>query len=406
VDKKTFTVSQLTELIKISLENDFSSVIVEGEISNYKPYPSGHIYFTLKDEGAVVSAVMFRNSARSLEFKPKDGTKVLVHGRIQVYPPRGNYQLAVDKMEELDGTGDILAMLEKRKKRLAGEGLFDEDRKKAIPRFPSVVGVVTSPKGAAIRDILQVLRRRAPGLHIIVLSAPVQGEEAAGIIAQRIEQANQWALADVLIVGRGGGAMEDLLPFSEEVVVRAVAASKIPVISAVGHEIDWALSDFAADLRAPTPSAAAELVCENHLETLSAVSYWTKILTQSIKNRLERIKLLLKPFSAENLEQQFRFILQPRQMRFDSAREDLLDSVREITVRLRQKLEVLKTALESTSPLSILERGFSVVINRTSGKLVRRAGEVRPGELLTIRPLEGVISAEVKAPESNGAGRQ
>jgi len=395
MDKKTFTVSQLTELIGAKLESEFAWVAVEGEISNYKPYPSGHIYFTLKDEGAVISAVIFKYSARKLDFKPKDGTKVIATGQVQVYAPRGNYQLVVDKMEELDGTGDILAMLEKRKKKLAAEGLFDEERKKAIPRFPAAVGVITSPKGAAIRDILQVLSRRAPGLRVIVLPALVQGDGAAEMIARRVEQANQWALADVLIVGRGGGAMEDLLPFSEECVVRAIAASEIPVISAVGHEIDWALSDFAADLRAPTPSAAAELVCENHLETLSALSYWTKNLHQFMQSRLERVKLMLKPFSAENLEQQFRFILQPRLMRFDGAREVLFEGMREITDDIRQKLTVLKTALESASPKSILERGFSVVINSASGKVVRRSSEARPGELLTIRPLEGVINAQV-----------
>ncbi|MDR2864251.1 MAG: exodeoxyribonuclease VII large subunit [Spirochaetaceae bacterium] len=394
--EKNLTVSQITELIKNTLENEFGSVCVEGEISNFKSYPSGHIYWTLKDANAVISAVMFKNSVRLLDFKPKDGMNVLAYGSIQVYPPRGAYQFVVSKMEELDGTGDILAMLEKRKRALAGEGLFAEERKKAIPRFPETIGVVTSPRGAAIRDILQVLGRRAAGLHVIVLPVPVQGAEAAALIARRIEQANQWNLADVLIVGRGGGSMEDLLPFSEESVVRAVAGSQIPVISAVGHEIDWALCDFAADLRAPTPSAAAELVSENRAETLNGVRRFSVQIRQSVLSRLERARLLIKPFGADNLETRFRFILQPQLIRFDDAKEELLDAIGEITQKLRRRLDILQTSLESANPRSILERGFSVVINASTGKVLRRASETKEGDLLSIRPLEGLVRAKVE----------
>lgn len=394
--EKNLTVSQITELIKNTLENEFGSVFVEGEISNFKSYPSGHIYWTLKDTNAVISAVMFKNSVRLLDFKPKDGMNVLAYGSIQVYPPRGAYQFVVSKMEELDGTGDILAMLEKRKRALAGEGLFAEERKKAIPRFPETIGVVTSPRGAAIRDILQVLGRRAAGLHVIVLPVPVQGAEAAALIARRIEQANQWNLADVLIVGRGGGSMEDLLPFSEESVVRAVAGSQIPVISAVGHEIDWALCDFAADLRAPTPSAAAELVSENRAETLNGVRRFSVQIRQSVLSRLERARLLIKPFGADNLETRFRFILQPQLIRFDDAKEELLDAIGEITQKLRRRLEILQTSLESANPRSILERGFSVVVNASTGKVLRRASETKEGDLLSISPLEGLVRAKVE----------
>ncbi|MDR3301859.1 MAG: exodeoxyribonuclease VII large subunit [Spirochaetaceae bacterium] len=400
-DDRKFSVSQITERIKNSLEAEFGSVLIEGEISNCKPYPSGHIYLTLKDTNAVISAVMFKNYVRSLNFKPKDGTSVLAHGSIQVYPPRGGYQLVITKMEELDKTGDILAMLERRKRLLAGEGLFDEERKQPIPRFPSVIGVVTSPRGAAIRDILQVLGRRAAGIRVIVLPAPVQGEEAAPLIARRIEQANQWKLCDVLIVGRGGGAMEDLLPFSEEAVVRAIAGSKIPVVSAVGHEIDWSLSDFAADLRAPTPSAAAELVSENHAETLAGIRHFSAMLRQATESRLERARLLIRPFGIENLEQRFRMILQPRLIRFDDAKEELLDSMRETVENRRRRLELLKTRLESASPRAILERGYSVVVNTSTGKLLRRAGEVKAGDLLSIRLLEGSVRAQALEPRAH-----
>jgi exodeoxyribonuclease VII large subunit len=393
---KKLSVSQITGLIKNTLEAEYSDICVEGEISNFKAYPSGHLYWTLKDSGAVLSAVMFKNYVRSLDFKPKEGAAVLVFGSIQVYPPRGGYQLVATRMEELNSTGDILAMLEKRKRRLAEEGLFDEARKKPVPRFPETIGVVTSPKGAAIRDILQVLSRRAAGVRVIVLPAPVQGAEAATLIARRIEQANRWNLASVLIVARGGGAMEDLLPFSEEAVVRAVAASTIPVISAVGHEIDWALSDFAADLRAPTPSAAAELVSENRVETLSGVRRLAEHLQRAMDGRLERARLLLRPFSADNLEQRFRFILQPRLIRFDDAKEELLDSIKAVCENLRRRLELLVNTLEGSSPVSIMERGYSVVVNTRTGAVIHDAACANKDDILTIRPLRGSLRARVE----------
>ncbi|MDR2468614.1 MAG: exodeoxyribonuclease VII large subunit [Spirochaetaceae bacterium] len=392
---KKYSVSEITGLIKQCLEDGFASVSIEGEISNFKTYPSGHHYFTLKDSGAVLSAVMFKNSTRTLAFQPKDGKLVLANGKIQVYPPRGGYQLVVDTMEELSGTGDILAMLEKRKRAFAEEGLFAEERKRPIPRFPETVAVVTSPSGAAIRDILQILARRAQGVRIIVLPTAVQGAEAAPFIARRIEQANFWQLADVLIVGRGGGSIEDLLPFSEEVVVRAIAASTIPVISAVGHEIDWALSDFAADLRAPTPSAAAELVSENRMETLSSVRYYTQFLKDTAHSRLERARLLIKPFSASDLERRFRLILQPRLIRFDDAKEALLNGVDAVVRQRRTQIDLIKTVLEAANPRAILERGFSVVTQAVTGKIIRRAEDARPGEILKIRPLHGEIYAQV-----------
>ncbi|MDR2662034.1 MAG: exodeoxyribonuclease VII large subunit, partial [Treponema sp.] len=251
-----YTVSELTGLIQANLENAFPQVLVEGELSNCRPSSTGHLYFSLKDPGAKIDGVMFKNRLAFLGFEPRDGMLLRVRGRISVYPQRGNYQLVCEDME-LAGAGNILAMLENRKRALAAEGLFDPERKKPIPRFPETVGVVSSPTGAAVQDILNILKRRAEGIRVIILPAPVQGVDAAPIIARRIEQANRWNLAEVLIVGRGGGSLEDLLPFSEEAVVRAVAESEIPVISAVGHEIDNALSDLAADLRAPTPSAAA-----------------------------------------------------------------------------------------------------------------------------------------------------
>jgi exodeoxyribonuclease VII large subunit len=394
------TVSELTELIRRKLEGAFPSVVVEGELSNCRPSSTGHLYFTLKDAGAAVSAVMFRNRLRSLTFEPRDGMLLRVKGSLSVYAQKGTYSIVCEEMEQA-GAGDILAMLEKRKQKLAAQGLFDQERKRPIPRFPGTVGVVSSPTGAAVHDILNILSRRAGGIRVLILPTPVQGSEAAEIIARRIEQANQWKLADVLILGRGGGSLEDLLPFSEERVVMAVAASEIPVVSAVGHEIDWAICDYAADLRAPTPSAAAELVSANHAETLETVRNYAEFLYNTVKARIERVRLLARPFGLSDLEYRFRAILQPRLVRFDDAKEALLSNLEIKVEELHRRLDLARTALEAGSPLSALERGFSVVINAKNGCVVRRAGELKAGDRLVIRPLAGIVRALTQETEEN-----
>jgi exodeoxyribonuclease VII large subunit len=397
--QKKLTVSELTALIRQTLEGNFPSVVVEGELSNCRPSSTGHLYFTLKDAEAAIAGIMFRNRLGSLSFEPKDGMLLRVKGSLSVYAQRGTYSIVAEEME-LAGAGEILAMLEERKRRLAAEGLFDEARKKRIPRFPKIIGIVSSPKGAAVRDILNILSRRSGGMRVIVVPAPVQGNEAAGIIARRIEQANFWKLADVLIVGRGGGSLEDLLPFSEEAVVRAIAASKIPVISAVGHEIDWALSDFAADLRAPTPSAAAELVSDDRESTAEKVRALSRTLFHTIQARMEKIMLSIRPFSPEDLEYRFRSILQPTLVRFDDAKEALLQNLNDKVEEIKRRLELANMGLEASSPLKILERGYSVVTiadnGKRNGKLVRSNKDVKKGDCLIIRPMEGLIHAEVE----------
>ncbi|MDR2029758.1 MAG: exodeoxyribonuclease VII large subunit [Treponema sp.] len=390
-----FTVSELTERIRENLEGAFGQIRVEGELSNCRPSSTGHLYFTLKDAGAAISAVMFKNRLRGLSFEPKDGMLLRVRGSLSVYAQRGTYQIICEEIEEA-GAGDILALLEKRKRRFAEEGLFDGDRKRPLPRFPGTLGVVSSPTGAAVRDILNIMSRRAPGCRVVILPAPVQGADAAPIIARRIEQANQWALAEVLIVGRGGGSLEDLLPFSEEPVVRAAAASAIPVVSAVGHEIDWALLDYAADLRAPTPSAAAELVSQGWYEAPDLVRVQEEHISRIMAARIDRARLLLKPFSAEDLEYRFRAILQPRLVRFDDAKEALLEALEGRIADLRRRLELARQGLEAANPQAILERGFSVVLHGKTGKAVHRFDEVRPGDPLIIRPREGLITARAE----------
>jgi exodeoxyribonuclease VII large subunit len=395
IDMSAYSVTEITDLIKESLEGSFSAIRVEGEISNCRPSSAGHLYFTLKDAISCISAVMFKNRFRNLSFEPKDGMMIRVHGGISVYNQRGAYQIVCDEMERT-GEGEMLALLEKRKRAFAAEGLFDEDKKAPIPRFPRTVGVVSSPTGAAVRDILNILRRRAAGVNVLVLPCPVQGSDAAPIIARRIEQANRWKLADSLIVGRGGGSLEDLLPFSEEVVVRAIASSTIPVVSAVGHEIDWALSDFVADLRAPTPSAAAELVSASRRETLIAIRNTAQFLFETIKTRLERARFLAKPFNPEEMEYRFRAILQPHLVHFDDAKEELLISLGNRLADVRKRLELAKRTLEAANPGLVLKKGYSIVTNAATGAVVRADSDVKAGDALVIRPLKGEIRAVVK----------
>jgi exodeoxyribonuclease VII large subunit len=400
-ENRPLTVSEITELIRISLEGSFDRITVEGEVSNCRPSSTGHLYFVLKDRQAVLQAVMFKNRLRSLDFEVADGLLVRATGSISVYAQRGTYQLICEGLQRA-GTGDILALLEERKQRLAREGLFDQARKKPLPRFPQTVAVVSSPTGAAIRDILNVLQRRAAGIRVIILPAPVQGTDAAPIIAQRIGQANRWNLAEVLIVGRGGGSLEDLLPFSEEEVVRAIAESRIPVISAVGHEIDWALSDFAADLRAPTPSAAAELVSQNRAEALERVRDCKDQMYRAIKAKTDRARLLARPFAREDLEFRFRSILQPRLVRFDDAKENLLLALSDRIREGRRRLELAVASLEAASPRAILERGFSVVVNQRTGRILRDAATVELGDPLLIQPERGRLVARTEKTEQEG----
>ncbi|MBQ5847621.1 MAG: exodeoxyribonuclease VII large subunit [Treponema sp.] len=394
LNDKVLSVSELNSLLKDVLEGTFPSIKIEGEISNYRPNSSGHLYFTLKDTTSQISAVMFRSNVMSLSFVPKDGVKVQCTGRITVYPPRGNYQILITKME-VAGEGDVLKMLEDRKRRLAMEGLFESERKRQLPAFPKTIGVVTSSTGAALRDILQITRRRNPCVSVIIFPALVQGDEAAPSIVKQINTANAYNMCDVLIVGRGGGSLEDLLPFSEEIVVRAIAASKIPVVSAVGHEIDWALSDYAADCRAPTPSAAAEIVVPQKIDILNNLQYLSNELHQEMTRRIDKMKSMVKQFNPDNMELKFRSIEQPLLSRLDNAKEAIIQNMMQKVKDTKMLIENCHAILESSSPQTILARGYSMVRNKETQEIITNTKNLAKGTQIEIVPAVGKFTAVV-----------
>lgn len=393
VSDKIYSVSALTKQIKFLLENSFPIITVEGEISNFRPASSGHWYFTIKDKNASLNCVMFRNRAAQVNWQVHDGIQVQLKGNLSLYEQRGSYQLICNSMSKA-GEGDILLMLEERKRLYAEKGYFDESIKKPVPMLPQKVAIVSSPTGAALQDILQVLDRRNGKLHVRIFPAPVQGKEAASKIAKQIRYINQHKAADVIIIGRGGGSTEDLLPFSEVDVIEAVYESIIPVISAVGHEIDWAISDFAADMRAPTPSAAAELVSAKSGDLEDQVHHIKTSLISDIKSKLQLAKSLLIPFKEEELERSFRIILQPRLLALDDAKENLLTAMETKLLQFKHQLSLAKSKLEASSPLSILDRGFAFVSKNGHG--ISNANMLENGDRIDINFKYGSAGAEIK----------
>lgn len=392
---RILTVSRLAALLKEVVEENFVQVLVEGEISNFSVPASGHFYFSLKDEGAQMRAVMFRTQARLLRFRPENGMQVVLTGRVSLYPQRGEVQLVAESIEPR-GVGSLQVAFEQLKVRLAAEGLFAVERKRPLPPFPRTVGVVTSATGAAIHDILNVLRRRGAGVRVLLRPVRVQGEGAAAEIAEAIADQNRFAEADVLIVGRGGGSLEDLWAFNEEVVARAIHASRIPVISAVGHEVDFTIADFAADLRAPTPSAAAELVVKSRLELEGHLDHLTLRLAGQMRGRLRLLD--------QRIEQVARRLRSPRQ-ELALWRQRQAESVR----RLRQamlgaiqqadgRFAALAGRLDALSPLRTLERGYAIAFAEKTGAAVRDAADLHPGDRLRLRLARG--SARVTVDET------
>ena len=432
------SVSDVTRLIRESLEEQFQDVWIEGEISNLRAPSSGHLYFTLKDSQSQLRGVLFRSGALRLRFALQEGLSVIARGRISVYEPRGEYQLIVDSLDP-KGVGAFQLAFEQLKERLSQEGLFDEARKRRLPSFPSTVGVVTSLTGAAIRDIVAVLRRRCPTVNILIAPVPVQGEGAGASIAEAIDVLSEMPQVEVLIVGRGGGASEDLWAFNEEAVVRAIARSRVPVVSAVGHEIDVTLSDFAADHRAPTPSAAAEAVVPvlaEIMERLDELARRLRCLVDTMlqmqRHRFERSLSVLG---------ETRFRIQAQAQRLDELQDGLTRALtaqltvlqRELVERRhlllaqgprnrierflvvipqlckrleqearrglmsrRQSVAMQMAALDALSPLAILQRGFSIVHTISNRKVLRRASEVTVGEAVEVTLAEGQLVCQVE----------
>ncbi len=384
------TVSELTSLVKRTLEEGFYGLKVTGEISNFRPSSTGHWFFTLKDAKAQLSAVMFKGSTWKVNFTPSEGDKVTITGNLDVYAARGTYQIKCDSMEKA-GQGEILALLEARKRLYANKGYFDESLKKPIPSQPLRLGVVTSATGAALQDILNVLNRRAPSLDILVLPTVVQGENSAISIANRIMQANSLLLCDVLIVGRGGGSLEDLLPFSEDIVLEAMHESEIPIISAVGHEIDWALSDYVADLRAPTPSAAAELVSQGYLDLRQTI----KAYKAEIKKAME-YRLTLATHQLGKLEvRQIHAIIDNREYLLANASQNLINAGQQKIRETQARYQSATRELQALSPLAILHRGYATVQSE-SGTLIKSKEQATIGKVVRLTFIDGQRTAEIK----------
>jgi len=393
---KTWTVSQLTRHVKECIEKNFGNVWVEGEISNLRTFTSGHCYFTLKDENAQLPAVLWRGSAARLRFSPRDGKKVLACGHLTVYEARGAYQLVVERLEPL-GIGDLAAAFEQLKQKLAAEGLFDEARKKPLPRFPRRIGIVTSATGAALQDMLKIIFSRWPA-DVILAGVRVQGEGAAAEIAQALAGLNGLPpeeRPDVLIAGRGGGSLEDLWAFNEEAVARAIAASRIPVISAVGHEVDSTISDFVADVRAATPTHAAEMVVPNLDEVREQLGTLSAALPAGLMQRLEsarqRVTGLAQSYALRRLEERLAGLRQ----RLDDLFSRLAPAGERRLAVARERWAALAERLESLSPLKVLERGYSLTMRERDGRIVRSPQDVAPGENLRTRVRDGVISSKV-----------
>ena len=399
IEPKIFTVGQINRYIRNLLENDFilSSLLVKGEISNFKAHSSGHLYFTLKDASGALSCVMFRQDAAGLPFEPENGMQVVVYGHVSLYEKTGQYQLYAEFMEPL-GIGALQVAFEQLKEKLAAEGLFDGDFKREIPKNPSCIAVITSPTGAAVRDILQIVKRRDPNVKVAIFPTLVQGEQAAADIVRSLKLVNEWGKADVIILGRGGGSMEDLWCFNDENVARAVFASEIPVISAVGHETDFTITDFVADMRAPTPSAAAELATTPLTERREAfhrlelrLERDVSALLTSCRRRLDLLKS--RPVMERPLERIYRTMMdvEETQQRLD----------KEMTNRLMQRAErwqYLTNRLEAASPLAVMSRGYVMAIT-SSGKLLTSVKQAEVGDRVTLHLQDGKMETNIQEKE-------
>ena len=394
-ERQIFSVSDITKNIRFVLEENFSNVWVEGEISNFKFHTSGHMYFSLKDEFSQIQCVMFRSENLKLGFEPKEGLSIVCFGRVSVYPVRGQYQLYAEKMEP-KGIGALQLKFQQLKEKLKKEGLFDEARKRQIPYLPGRIGVVTSIDGAALRDILNVLNRRFSTAHVLIYPVPVQGAGAADAIAEAIEDFNRLKVADVLVVGRGGGSLEDLWAFNEEAVARAIFNSDIPVISAVGHEVDFTIADFVADLRAATPSAAAEIVMPLKEELLLRISDSKARILQAFVGRIKAWRQELKALrQSQGFKNPLSFF-QIKSQRLDELKKNSASLFGTIVRFKDEKLSGLIGQLEALGPLATLKRGYSVSFKLPEERIITTFSFVKPGDMVKTRLKKGFFISKVK----------
>ena len=413
---KYLTVTALTRYIKYKIDSDehLRQVFLRGEISNFKSHTTGHLYFSLKDETSKINAIMFNTNAKKIEFKPADGMKVLIVGRISVYEATGNYQIYVDEMIQ-DGIGNLYLEFEKLKKKLAEEGLFDKSKKKSIPLFPEKIGIVTAPTGAAIKDILSTIKRRYPVCKTYLFPSLVQGEFAKDDIAKKIKFAQTYDL-DVLIVGRGGGSIEDLWPFNEEVVARAIFDCKIPVISAVGHEVDFTIADFVADLRAPTPTGAAELAVPNIFDVIKQINNFKIRLNENINTKINYQKLKLDSIKSSFVIKNPMLMYENKKQKIDQLFENLNKNIFINVSKKRMELDNIKhhyilknpivlyekkkdylsnliQKLELVNPLNILKKGYTLTY--VEDKLIKNIKDVKIDDTIKIRLSDGFIISKV-----------
>lgn len=419
MNDKYISVSQLTRYIKYKIDNDvnLNEVFLKGEISNFKAHSRGHFYFTLKDEGSRINAIMFASQTKKIKFMPQDGMKVLVTGKISVFEANGGYQIYVNEMLE-DGVGNLYIAYEQLKKKLENEGLFNKDHKKEIPHIPKRVGVVTAPTGAAIKDIISTIKRRWPLTEIYLFPSLVQGEDAKEDIVKQIKKAENFYLPlDTLIVGRGGGSIEDLWPFNEEIVARAIYECKVPTISAVGHEIDFTIADFVADLRAPTPTGAAEMAVPQLSDMKNYLNQVNIRLNNTINNKINNNKRKLNDIMARNIFKNPMIIYEKKELYFDSILERLKFSLKSLTSAKEKELIKVKNSyilknphqllekkgnkylqlvskLETLSPLLTLQRGYTMT--KKEGKVITKSTDLKKKDIIEIAFSDGSVNAEIK----------
>jgi exodeoxyribonuclease VII large subunit len=397
-NRKIYTVSELVEQARGLLETSFKKVWVEGEISNFKSHTSGHFYFTLKDANSQLRSAMFRGSNRNVRFQVEDGLKVLAGGRLSLYTARGDFQMVVEAMEPA-GLGSLQLAFEQLKKKLAQEGLFASERKKALPEFPQHIAVITSPTGAAIRDVLNVTGRRSPLANVSVYPVRVQGEGSAQEIAHALRRLNEEARWDVIICGRGGGSLEDLWAFNEEIVVRAIAESKIPIISAVGHEVDYTIADFVADVRAETPTAAAEMVVKDRIEVLERIRSYQRMLVSTTTERLRNFRQRLDRVLTSRLLQKPLAVFEPLGQRLDDLTSALQEKLNTRVRFMQERLRGTIAEMEALSPLKVMGRGYSLVYHLPGKELIKDATHLKKGDAVSIRFSQGEAECVVETTE-------